>query len=231
MSQTLTPDAPSQDLAADPQGTPAPTSGGEVAVGSAGGGDFIEKARFDGLMSSYNKTKNELEGRLAAATQEIDSLRAAQEQNGPQVSQTNDIAGLQEQVGQLSQLLVKQQIESATKDALEKYPEAKPLADLIVGNSPEEIEDVARTIADRLKGISAGAPDPEVEPVVDPQVNPEVKPEITPVAPVVGGGTAAPDTEALVTKKAEALASGNLGAFLEAAWEEQQTAVIPTQVS
>ena len=228
MSQTLTEDAPSTDVAADLTEEPAPAPGGEVTVGSAGGDDYVEKARFNGLMATLNKTKDDYEARLAAATAEIESLRAAPERQETLVPDTGDIGTLQEQVSQLTNMLFAERLEGVRAATLDKYPEAKPFADMIVGNTPEEIEDVARTIADRLKGIT-GEISPEEEAATEEVVAPGPAGEAppTPVAPVIGGGTSSPDDGTLASRKTEALVQGNMGAFLEAAWEEQTSSVPP----
>ena len=141
---------------------------------------------------------------------------------------TGDIGTLQEKVDQLTQMLYSERLENIRSATLDKYPEAKPFADMIVGNTPEEIEDVARTIADRLKGIT-GEISPEEEAATEEVVAPGVAEEVppTPVAPVIGGGTLSPADESLTTRKVEALSSGNMSAFLEAAWEEQVSSVPP----
>ena len=228
MSQTLTEDAPSTDVAADLTEEPAPAPGGEVTVGSAGGDDYVEKSRFNGLMSTFNKTKDEYEGKLAAAQAEIESLRAAPERQETLVPDTGDIGTLQEKVDQLTQMLYSERLENIRSATLDKYPEARPFADMIVGSTPDEIEDVARTIADRLKGITGEvSPEEDGEVVTDAGGAPEVVIPPAPAAPVIGGGTTSPDDGAVATRKVEALASGNMAAFLEAAWEEQTSSVPP----
>lgn len=188
MSEALTPEAPELDSEVPAVADQAPEDSTAVESGSAGAtADTVEASRFNGLMSAHQKALAELatERTQRAALE----ARLTQQEETPQVTDSND--ALAAQVESLRNELQTERLAGVKARVLEQYPEAKPLADLIVGSTPEEIESVAAAIAERLQAIVA--PPAEVV-TTDEGVTPP-EPVITaPVvhAPVVVGGTAPP---------------------------------------
>lgn len=221
MSDALTPDALGEE-AAVAETAPAPLPA--VESDSAGGVNSVPAERFNGLMSTYQREKSQWENDLAAMKSELESLRDNKENSS--VSETND---LHEELSELRSLvgrLVQTNVKSERDQVLDKYPEAKPFADLILGETAEEIEQVASAIAERVKLLGDVAPVATDE-TVEPQTAAEVSAPATtappaPVAPEQGGAAAATGAVAVETKKQEALANKDFNAFIEAQFELQQ---------
>jgi hypothetical protein len=223
MSDALTPNAPS-DVEAAPE-APAP----EVAVDGASAGaetpQVVPAERFNGLQRKYQSDKTEWENRLAAMQAELTSLRE-QEQEKPNVPDDNE--ALRAEVQALREMLVEERTTSARDKVLDQYPGAKPFADLIVGGSPEEMEQVARTLDERMKVILGGE---SATPPADPpsgEAASEPAPaggEPAPEAPEHTGTVTATGTETLVDAKAQAIQNRDFESFLAAASALQEASM------
>jgi len=202
MSDALTPEAPEAVEAAA-----APPAAEAVEVGSVDSTEVIPKERFNGLMSTYNREKAAWEAEREAMLAENERLSEA----GTESDVSDEVLT---ELQALRQELLNEKLSNARKAAIEKYPGAKPLADLIIGNSPDEIEAMAAEISSRLEGLTAPAGAPEAD------ASGEVEPApaaAAPVAPQVGGA-AAFDADATVDDEMHAaLDSKDFGAFLRAA--------------
>jgi hypothetical protein len=218
MSDALSPNAPVEGAAA-PE-APAP----EVAVDGASAGaeepKVVPAERFNGLQSRYQSDKAEWERRQAAMEAELNSLRAKEQEKPEPVS--DDVAELKGQVQQLTELLLSERAESARERVLDQYPDAKPFADLIVGNTVEEMEQVAKALHDRMQLIK-GETAPTTEPTADGEPAPagseapaEGAGEPAPAAPEHGGAVPATGVDTLVEAKNQAIADRNFEAFLAA---------------
>lgn len=192
MSDALTDTAPSEGTAATPVGDEAPVTEPAVVEASGQGDDtkFVEAARFNGLMSKFNKTQEQLLAEQRAREElaaEVSALRAELSNRTEPAQETEPVSeasatpsALEQQVEFLAQELLRERAEKAREQAVQtalaKYPEAAPFADMLVGESPEQFEQVASDIAERVKtlGVSAPSNTPPAEPVTE--------------APVTGGG-------------------------------------------
>lgn len=193
---------------------PAPGDGTAVGNGSVGGEDVVPAIRFNGLMSKYQSEKSEWDTTRAAFEAELVSLRNREEE--PVVDD-----GLRDEVQLLRTELASERLNTARERAIEKYPNAAPLADLIVGNSKQEIEEAAQAIHQRLElllktePVTTGEQDDtggtgDTESVVTGSSEDE------PEAPVIGSPAGTPDASVLSQEKATALASGDLTGFIRA---------------
>lgn len=144
MVDALTPEAPAEA----PAVVVTPTSPPAQAVADSGSPE-ITKERFDGLMSAHQKALHELETERAA--------RATLEASIPTTEGQSTVAdeALYEKVNQLTAALEQERLESARRQALEDFPAAAPLGDLIIGSTPEQIRTMAQTIAERLTASAA----------------------------------------------------------------------------
>lgn len=213
MSDALTSETPEDEAAVE---TPAEDEA--VDAGSVDSADVIPKKRFDGLMSTYQAEKRAAQAEIEGLRAEIDSLQAGAE------SETTDVADqeLLQEVRALQAELANERIGRARADAIAKFPAAAPLADLIVGESPEAIEQMAETIAARLTAAGIGTGDvsditdaDETDATDTTDTTGSVEP------PVIGGGGGAVDENATFDeRKADAIANKDWSGFLAAAYDE-----------
>ena len=215
MSDPLTPETPDEVDSAEAQST------GE-AVESAS--TEITKERFNGLQAKLQTTLRELADEREA--------RAALEQRAPSIKDTdmsdNDAAALAAELREVRAELAATRLADAKRDALREFPAAAPLADLIIGNSREEIRTVAEMISDRLGSVAPAAPasgddfsDAE-DSALDAAIiaaaedaassSPIVVP---PTAPVAGGAYDA--ASPVVEQRKQAIATGDWDGFFDAA--------------
>lgn len=214
MSDALTPEAPELEAVTPAVAESAPVDGTAVASGSAGTATAktVEAERFNGLMSSHQKVLTEL-----AQERELRATLEARltQQETPQVADSaEDIAALRAE-------LREERLDRAKAEALAKYPAAAPLADLIIGNTAKEIEDVTAAIATRLQAIIPAATETVVEETEEAPAA-----EAVAVAPVVAGGGSTPPAvdENATAKRQEALAKGDWNGFWEAGAGQVATA-------
>ena len=219
MSETLSDAAPLEGTAVDPVGSEAPVVSEEVVEGSAPQSEapVVPAARFNGLMGKFNQTQNE----LTQVRAELESLRASQtESSQPVTAETGDIEVLKSQVSTLTTLLMEERVDSARRKALDEFPGAKPLADLITSDDPTQIREVARLIHERLGGI--GTEGAGKEPVVEgaageaPASAEGTAPVAAPAAPVVGGGVAFSGDSAMTERVVDAVKNRDFGAYIRA---------------
>lgn len=197
MSDALTPDAPETDPAAPSVEDPAPGDGTAVADGSAGdSGEW--KRRFDGLMASSQRREADLRAQLEAAQARIES------QETPEVADEAVLAKLEA----IEERARKAERKVNLREVLDRHPEAKPLADLIVGDTLEDMESVAAAIAERLRPATAPEPEPTAEGDEPPAATASTEPE-APEAPVIGGGNTAPVQPTTSDAVKAALAAGS----------------------
>lgn len=223
MSDALTPNAPADEAAAPSVEDTAPATEAAVESGSAGGEASVPADRFNGLMSTFQRTKNELEAERTRRA-ELEALLASREET----TNVSDDA-LRDEVSELRQALAEERMERARDKVLDKYPEARPLADLIVGNSVEDLEAVAATIAERLRGLTPAQTAEVVEEVTDEAnaaatqesvAGEQVATQEVQEAPVLGTGGQAPGNEPVGDRVADALQRGDFSAFMQAKYEQ-----------
>jgi hypothetical protein len=193
LSEALTPEAPETDSAVTSVEDQAPEDGTAVADGSAGDGDEW-KRRFDGLMASSQRRESELRNQLEALESRITS------QETPDVADEAVLAKLEA----LEERARKAERKANLKEVLDRYPAAKPLADLIVGDTLEDMENVAAAIAQRLPSLGQSQEPEEPEAPADGDAEPAA-----PEAPVIGGGAAAPTEPSNHEAVTAALESGS----------------------
>lgn len=216
MSEALTPDAPATSLAGSAVAETTPSDGTAVESGSAGAtAEMVEASRFNGLMAAHQRTLAALDVERANRTALEARLNT---EETPPVSEATD-ATLTE-LQQLRNELRAERLEGAKAQALADFPEAKPLADLIVGNTPEEIRGVAEAIAQRLQAITTPVPtgDEAAAAAEAAAANAGAPPaaEAAPVAPVVAGGSAPPSDGSAGERVKQALDAKDWTAYWQA---------------
>lgn len=215
--------APTDDVAVEtPVGDEAPKVEGEVGSESTHVPDgYIEKNRFDGLMGRFHKEqaeKQRLEQELQEARERLESLHA--QANTSEETPVADEA-LAQEVAALKQMLMEERLESRRASVLEKYPEAKAFADLIVGDTADDFEAMAREVAARVRSVAGGEADADAPSDTATDVTPpsDAAPEApaAPAAPPVTGGAAAFDGGSAVQDRVrQAIEAKDFGAYLRA---------------
>lgn len=235
MSTTLPEDAPTNDQAAPSVEEPAPEVDGAVAEDSVGSGEepkTVPAERFNGLMSKFNQTQSELEATRQSLAELEARLDAQQTSEGEQseVSDT-DTSSLEARVNELSQMLIQERLESARSQALNDYPEAAPFADLIVADTPDDVREMARLIAERAKTATPGTTttedteetplSSEGEATTEPEgeVTTEGEGEAVTEPPVAGGGAAFSTEASTDDRVVDAIQKGSFADFVNAKWE------------
>ncbi len=177
MTEPLPEPAPVEEPAAPSVEVDAPGNQSEVESGSTQEA-VVPASRFNGLMSSFNKTKADLD----AAVNELAALRSQPRETQPVSDE------LQSEVAALRQELREERLNSAKARILEQYPEAKEFADLFVSDSPESMESLAKDISERVKRVTAPvSTTTETTQVVTPAEAPASEPVVT------AGGATIPD--------------------------------------
>lgn len=217
MSTTLTSETPSDDSAAN---TPdEPDAAPSASVSSA---DVIPKERFNGLQSKYQSEKAAWDAERKEMLNQLETRQQA-EQETPDVSEANE--ELAAQVKALSKELARQSGANARRDAITKFPGAAPLADLIVGDTPEEIEAVASMLQDRLAALvpaSGTADDTDDGASGDSETDataPGGAASGSPTAPTHGGGASFDSNSAVGDRITAAVEARDFSGFLAAATE------------
>ena len=225
MSDALTPESPATDPAAVSVETTVPGDEAAVEGGSAGGeGDpkVVPAERFNGLMSKLHQVQQEAEQREQALQAELETLRADSNKETQPVA--DDTEALRAELAETRKAVRELALDRARAQVLDEFPAAAPLADLIVGDSVEELREVASTIAERLSGFQP-APTPEGEPETPaaPEAEAEVSAETPPAPepPVVGGAVSVSGDSSFAERKAAALEAGDLQALMDIKFEEQ----------
>lgn len=181
----------------------------------------VPAERFNGLMSKFNQTNQELaqerehrealEARLLALEERrFDPPPSPQED----ITNVSELEDLKSQVDTLTALLLEERQEKYREQVLAEHPEVAPFADLISdGGGPDAFKANVEAIAERLSGITApteGA-DPEPTNVVD---------STTPPPPVTGAGSPVAPSESPVTVESRieaAIEAKDWAAFMQAA--------------
>lgn len=214
MSDALTPDAPETDPAVTSVEDSAPGDETAVAVGSAGEGDSEWKRRFDGLMASSQRREADLQRRLEEALE----ARITSQGDTTEVADEAILAKLDA----LEERARKAERKAALADVLSRYPDAKPFADLIVGDNAEDIENVAAAIAQRAATLTGRTTEPDPAATGDEPAaaatgdEPAAATEPSTEAPVIGGGNAAPAEPSTTDALRSALAEGSWDAYWKA---------------
>jgi hypothetical protein len=209
MSEALTPESPETFAAAPSVEDPAPVGETAVQDGSAGEADpkMVEATRFNGLMSKFNQTQSELE---AARRQVAELSNRINNQETAEVADENTL----DEVRQLREELRAERLQAAKARVLEQYPAAVPLADLIVGDTAEQIESVAAAIAQRLEALNpADQPGASAEGATQ---DPPAPAPASEEAPVIGGGGSSPVIPSTNDAVSAALQQGDWNAYLAA---------------
>lgn len=227
MSTTLPADAHTETPAAPSVEDPAPVSGSAVAEDSVGSGEAVVPAdRFNGLMSKFNQTQSEL-NQTRAQLAELEARLNGSEQQQEYTPPVSDNSALEAQVNELRELLVQERIENARAQALKDYPEAAPFADLIVADTPNDVREMARLIAERAKTANP-SPTPVTEAEGGEQEPAPVAEATTPAPseepPVAGGGAAFSSEASAEDRVVTAIQKGSFSDFINAKWERQAMA-------
>lgn len=224
MSEPLTEATPELFEAA-----PEVPDSGEAVVDDSGSGEskVVPAERFNGLMSKFNKTNEELaaerESRmlLEARLQEFEALN--NDNNWPKETDMADVSALQSQVELLTQMLAQQQVTGVKNEVLSEFPDIAPFIDLIEASDADSFRNLASTLNERVQiiktagnaagdtgGEDFGAGVPNGAPVAPPAVE----------VPVFGGGSGAvTSSEGTPDRIAEAIRNKDFGAFMRAKTE------------
>lgn len=224
MSTSLTDPALGTEAAAPSVEDQAPAAATEVVEGSVNGENSVPVARFNGLMSSFNKVQNE---KTALETQ-LSELRSELAKPAPTKEITPTMSDdVLSEVQQLRQMLMEERLNGARRAALDEFPDAKPFADLIVADTAEDMRDLARVISERLQASKApatsteapaeGEAATEAESGGTKQVVAAVEPVVE--APVTGGGSGYVQEAAVEDRVAESVRKRSFSDFLTAKWE------------
>lgn len=215
MSDTLTDAAPVEPTAVAPVGEPAPVTNSEVDEGS--GDRNVPVERFNGLMSSFNRLQSEkadLEKQLSELRSNLET-KPTQETPAPVSDDTSA------QIRELRDMLVEERLKSARRDVLDEFPEAKPFADLIVADSPDDLRSMARLIAERVKGIAPGPAPVATDVVENTEVTtPVVETQPVVEVPVAGGNTLVEGNPNSEDRVVEAIKNRSFSDYLTAKWEQ-----------
>lgn len=129
-------------------------------------------------------------------------------------------------------MLMQERLENARSRVLDEFPEAKPFADLIIAETPEDMREMARLIAERAKAAGFGgspAPvtsqdDTEATSTPDASASGEAPTQEAPEPPVVGGGTTFSGEASADERVKDAIKAGDFKGFLAAKWEQKALA-------
>lgn len=194
-----------------------PVASGTAAVDEGSGKpneETVPKSRFDGLMGRFHQEQNRalaLEAQIAALT-------------APAQEETEDVAG-SEDVAALIRSIIREELAApaARNSVLDRYPLVKEhFSDLLVGDSPEELESVAKVLNDRLTKlmpVEKPAAKPEAE-AKAPEAKADAKPEKSeatePEAPEGAGSVATNGSDPVEARVAQAVKSRSLPDLLAA---------------
>ena len=207
----LTPEVPEDDPAANAPGSDPAVDGGSVDSPSV-----IPAERFNGLMARMNADREAFDAERKALENEIERLQAKPKET-PVVSEDS---GVLEELQAVRQELQRERMDRARAQAIAKHPGAAPLADLIVGDSPESIEQMAALLEQRLAALSPGAPVTDAD--ADPDLGDDGDKPDAPDVPLLGGGQSI-DSDKLPNEAiVEAVANKDFAGFLAAAQERAE---------
>lgn len=216
MSTSLTDPALGTEAAAPSVEDQAPAAATEVVEGSVNGENSVPVARFNGLMSSFNKVQNE---KTALETQ-LSELRSELAKPAPTKEITPTMSDdVLSEVQQLRQMLMEERLNGARRAALDEFPDAKPFADLIVADTAEDMRDLARVISERLQASKAPATSTEAPAAVEATTAVVAETEPVVEAPVTGGGSGYVQEAAVEDRVAESVRKRSFSDFLTAKWE------------
>lgn len=232
MSEPLTEAAPASPGDATPVGDTSTPPASEVVGGSGPGEAVVPAERFNGLMSTYNRTQAQLaerEAELAAlraqlaspqnGTQETQPVTAATEGATVEVAELRaQLAEVQGQLAQVSQHFAEQNKDQLFRNLVQEFPDVEPFADLIVANSPDEARALAQEISERVQAVKGQPTPPASEPEPQGQA-----PAPQAQEPPAGAGGVAYVNEAPATSRAEAIKAGDFAAWMKAAATEAVT--------
>lgn len=214
-------DALSDEPAATSVEEQAPEQVGAVDEGSAQEGT-VPAARFNGLMSRLNQ---EIAARKSLEA-ELVSLRSQPQEKPVTVS---DDPSVQATINALREELLEEKIERAREKALKDFPEISAFADLIVGNNPREVREVAQDLSNRLK--QAGFVSAPATTTTETQETTEVPAPATvqaaqeapvPEPPVAGGATTVVGDVSADERVTDAKKRRSFKDYLDAKWEATQ---------
>lgn len=181
----------------------------------------VPAQRFNGLMRSYHKLSEE----LAQERKLREELEARLARSDPKENPVSDLNAeeLAEQVRQMREILVAERLERERSRVLDRYPLVKPFADLLVGETPEELDGIARVLNDRLVATfgepQENTPEAETTEPETPSAEGEEQPDEA-APPVIGsGGAHVDESHEPQSRVVEALKSGNFAEYLRAKWE------------
>lgn len=205
MSEALTPEAPEVEAAVE---APAPAEA--AIVGSVESPSVIPTERFNGLMSKYNADKSAWELERESMRTQLESLETQA------VTENNDMSDeVLAEVRQLRQELQQEKLKGVRAAAVAKYPGSAPLADLIIGDTPEAIEAMASELHERLTALTTAT---GAAPAATETSTTAPAATAAPVsAPLAGGAVNVDDGATADENVHTALESGDFSAFLRAA--------------
>lgn len=224
LSDALTPDAHGDDTAATSVEDSAPVSDPSVESGSAGGDEAktVSAERFNGLMSSHQRTLDE----MRAMKEKLDALQAERTQQ----QETNDNVSddtTREELAALRQELAAERLDRARREVLDEFPDAKPFGDLIVANTVDEMRDLARELASRVQAVKGTTTSESTTDTTDASGTDDTDATTAEDAgtetddagntPVVTGGATSFDEDATLTDAVnDAIQKGDFYGFLQA---------------
>lgn len=214
MSDALTPETPETDAAVE-----TPAADEAVNDGSVDSTEVIPKERFNGLMSTYQSEKRAWEVERDAMRTELERL---EDQAGG--NENVDEAVLAQTVEAIvSQRLADERAADASrKAALDKYPDAAVFADLIVGDSPEAFENMARVLSERVQSFKpAVAGDETTEETTETNTT-VVDADGRVRAPQTSGSNTVDDHGTVDEAMAEAIVNKDFPALMRAAEERSR---------
>ena len=181
----------------------------------------VPAERFNGLMSKFNQTNQELaqerehrealEARLLALEERrFDPPPSPQED----ITNVSELEDLKSQVDTLTALLLEERQEKYREQVLAEHPEVAPFADLISdGGGPDAFKANVEAIAERLSGITAPTEGADPEPTTGLTSS-------DPVPPVTGAGTSQVPSDNPVTiedRMEQAIQAKSWADFMQAA--------------
>lgn len=227
MSELLAETAPLDDF----EVPEAPESFDAVESDSGEGlGKQVPAERFNGLMSKFNKTQEQLDAERQYRMQledRLNQIEAASIDINPKENAVTDVTNLQSQVEMLTNMLARQQVESTRRDVLNEFPDIAPFVDLIEAPDPESFRSLASTLNERVQVIKVSNGATNVTPndiieAVDPVGTVSAAPEVE--VPVFGGGSGAmAPAEGSQDRIAEAIKNRDFGAFMRAKTEQSSS--------
>ncbi|MGZ4518848.1 MAG: hypothetical protein ACXVGB_00320 [Mycobacteriaceae bacterium] len=177
----------------------------------------VDADRFNGLMSTYQTEKTAWEAERESMRAELERL---EKQAEPEPSSMSDDALTE--LRALRAELAAEKLATARAQAVAEFPGSAPLADLIVGETPDAIRSMAQELHERLTGLTTPAADAPAPAATDSPTDAPAPAAAAapPAAPTHGGAVPVSDVPDLGAVRAEAVAARDFGAWWNAVLQE-----------